>query len=116
MSEQQNIQSKKEKGKSIFTGLFSYEWILKNLVFFLFLSLLAVVYIANGHWADNMLRDINATEKKVKDLQYQYKSLKGEEINKSRENVIVESVTPLGLKISQDLPAHISLDSLKSKN
>jgi hypothetical protein len=92
-----------------------YEWIVKNLVFFLFLSLLAVIYIANGHMADNTIRDINATAKEVKELQYEYKSLKSEAIFKSRETEIVQAATPLGLKISTEQPMRLTVSEKSAK-
>jgi hypothetical protein len=95
------------KQKNIFSKLIGYEWILKNLLFFLFLTLLAVLYIANGHMADNTIRDINNTAGDVKELQYEYKSLKSEEMFKSRESQIVEAVTPLGLKVSSEPPMRL---------
>ena len=95
------------KKKKIFSKLVGYEWILKNLLFFLFLALLAVIYIANGHMADNTIRDINNTARDVKELQYEYKSLKSEEMFKSRESQIVEAATPLGLKISNEPPMRL---------
>lgn len=65
--------------------------------------------------ADNMVRDINKTAKDVKDLQYQYKTLKSEVIFKSRESAIVEAATPLGLQISADKPIQLVDDSKQSK-
>lgn len=87
--------------------LVRYEWILKNLGFFLFLTLLAVLYIANGHAADNTIRDINNTASELKDLQYEYKTLKSKEIFRSREDELVLSAQPLGLKISEEPPMHL---------
>ncbi len=95
--------------------LIRYEWIVDNLFFFLFLTLLAVLYIANGHKADNTIRDINVTAKKVKDLQYEYKSLKSEEMFKSREGQIVEAAAPLGLKIAEEPPVKILIKNEKNK-
>jgi hypothetical protein len=95
------------KNKNPFIRWIRYEWILKNLLFFLFLALLAVIYIANGHMADNTIRDISVTAKEVKELQYEYKSLKSEEMFKSREAQIVQAATPLGLKISNDPPMRL---------
>ena len=100
----------KENNKGLFTKLISHKWILKNLVFFLFLALLAVIYIGNGHAADNTIRDINGTAKEVKELQYQYKSLKSEEMFKSREEQIVKSAVPMGLKISNDQPVRLKIE------
>ncbi len=100
--------SKKEKQNPL-KILISYEWILKNMPFFLFLTLLAVLYIANGHAADNTIRDINNTASDLKELQYEYKSLKSREIFQSREDQLVQSALPLGLKISDEPPMHIKV-------
>jgi cell division protein FtsL len=95
------------KNKNHFTKWIRYEWILKNLLFFLFVALLAVFYIANGHMADNTIRDITVTANEVKELKYEYKSLKSEEMFKSRETQIVQAAAPLGLKISNVPPTRL---------
>ncbi len=109
MKEQQT--NKQEKKEQPLWGLLNYEWIVKHTVFFLFIAFLAIIYIANGHWADNTIRDINAAAKDVKQLQYEYKSMKAEEIFKSREAEIVKAATPLGLKVSEQQPMRITMDS-----
>ncbi|HXL56907.1 MAG TPA: FtsL-like putative cell division protein [Chitinophagaceae bacterium] len=113
MNKQNKYTTKK---KSLFKKWMGYEWILKNLLFFLFLALLAVIYIANGHMADNTIRDINVIAKEVKELQYEYKSLKSEEMFKSRESQIVESAAPLGLKISNDPPMRLVIKEETNNN
>lgn len=79
-------------------------WIMQNLNYFLFLSFIAVVYIANGHMADKTLRGINKTEQEIKDLQYQFKTIKSEVMFKSEESQIGQVVKPLGLAVSNDVP------------
>lgn len=103
-------EKNKETSKGFFAKFIGYQWILKNLLFFLFLALLAVIYIANGHMADNTIRDINNTAREVKDLQYEYKSLKSEEMFKSRESAIVQAATPLGLIIPNDQPLQLKTE------
>jgi hypothetical protein len=88
-------------------GLFSYHWILNNLVFFLFVAFLAVLYIANGHEADKTIRDINITAREIKELKYEYKTLKSEEIFRSRQAQVVQAASALGLKLSAQPPVHI---------
>ncbi len=90
------------------SSLLYYKWITKNIGFFLFITLLAIIYIANGHKADNMLRNINATNRDVKDLQYEYKTLKSEVIFKSREEQVVKAAQPLGLQLPDSLPVQIT--------
>jgi hypothetical protein len=76
----------------------SYRWIMKNIGFFLFLAALAVIYIYNGHYADKIVRDINRTNREVKELQYEYKTLKSEVMFRSKQSELAKAVEPFGLK------------------
>ena len=76
----------------------SHTWVVKNIPFFLFLSLLAVLYIYNGHYADKLLRRISTTEKHIKELEYEYKTLKSDVIFRSKASELMKVVEPLGLK------------------
>lgn len=66
--------------------------------FFLFLTALAVLYIYNGHYADRLNRDITKTSKELKELEYEYKTIKGEVLFQSKQSEMVKAVAPLGLK------------------
>ena len=88
-------------------GLFNYQWIVKNIPFFLYLSALTVLYIANGHRADTTIRRINATTNELKELQFAYKTLKSEVMFKSEEVQIVKATEPLGLKVSKEMPTRL---------
>ncbi|MES2003097.1 MAG: FtsL-like putative cell division protein [Bacteroidota bacterium] len=94
--------------KNPLKGLFNYQWIVKNIPFFLFLSGLTVLYIANGHRADKTIRKINSTTSELKDLQYEYKTLKSEVMFRSEEGQIVKASGPLGLKISKEMPKRLA--------
>jgi hypothetical protein len=94
MQENENIQEIKRDWKKIF----SYRWIVKNLPFFLFLSVLAVLYIYNGHYADKTIRNINKVQGELKELQYEYKTLKSEVMFRSKQSELAKAVAPLGLK------------------
>jgi len=90
----------------------SYQWIMKNIPFFLFLAALAVVYIYNGHYADKIVRDINRTNKELKELQYEYKTLKSEVMFRSKQSELARAVEPFGLKeLTQ--PPLVLVDSIK---
>jgi Bacteriodetes cell division protein (FtsL-like) len=97
----------KSESKNIFKGLFNYEWIVKNISFFLFLSVLTVLYIANGHTADKTIRSINTINYELKELQYVYKTLKSEVMYKTEEVQIVKATEQMGLKVSKDMPIRI---------
>ena len=93
--------------------LFSYQLIVKNVSFFLNLALLAVIYISNGHYADKMIRNINTTGKELKELDYEYKTVKGEIMFRSKQSELSKTVAPMGLKESKEPPFKL-VDSLKT--
>jgi hypothetical protein len=76
----------------------NYPSIVKQMPFFLFLTLLAVAYIYNGHYADKLNRDIARTTKELKELQYEYKTVKGDVLFRSKQSELIKAVEPLGLK------------------
>jgi hypothetical protein len=90
--------------------VFNYKWIVKNIPFFLFLSALAVLYIYNGHMADKLAKKIAATERNIKELEYEYKTIKAEVIYRSKASELVKAVEPLGLKESNTAP--VSLEAV----
>lgn len=93
-------------------SLLGYRWIMKNIAFFLFLAVLAVIYIYNGHYADNLSRDITRTQKEVKELQYEYKTLKSEVMFRSKQSELAKAVEPFGLK-ELVRPPYVLVDSTK---
>ncbi len=104
----------KKKQKIDWRKVLYYRWIVKNIPFFLFLAVLTVLYIANGHYADKNIRKTNEVEKHLKEMGYEYKSVKKEVIFRSKEIELVKAVEPLGLK-ELTTPAIIIADSLKNE-
>src|SRR5687768_7890417 len=88
----------KEVKKFHWKRLLNYQVVVKQIPFFLFLALLAVVYIYNGHYADKTIRAISRTERELKELQYEYKTVKGDVLFRSKQSELVKAVEPLGLK------------------
>ena len=76
----------------------SHKWVVRNIPFFLFLTLLAVIYIYNGHFTDKLILKISTTEKHIKELEYEYKTIKSEVIFRSKASELIKAVEPLGLK------------------
>ena len=73
--------------------------------FFLFLAVLAIVYIANGHYADNTVRNINKVNRELKEFQYEYNYLKSQVMFRSKQSEMAKAVEPLGLKELRVPPA-----------
>jgi Bacteriodetes cell division protein (FtsL-like) len=90
----QRMQEQKLKKKKSF----NYNWIVTNVPFFLFLSVLAVLYIYNGHHYDKTIKEINKTGRELKELQYEYKTMKSEVMFRSKQSEMAKAVAPLGLK------------------
>ena len=89
-----------------------YRWVARNVGFLVFLAALAVIYIYNGHYADKISRDLNQTNKELKELQYEYKTLKSEVMFRSKESELAKAVAPFGLKeLTQ--PPFVLTDSVR---
>ena len=92
--------------------LLNYQWIAQNFPFFLFLTVLAVIYIYNGHYADKTVRNINKVSKELKELQYEYKTLKSEVMFRNKQTELAKAVAPFGLK-ELTTPPVVLRDSVK---
>lgn len=108
-------QEEKSKFKASLKKVVRYDWITKNIGYFLFLALLTVLYIANGHMADKAIRDISRLTREIKELQFEYKTLKSELMYQTRESELVKAVEPSGLSISEVPPVHIKLETRNAK-
>src|SRR5215467_1119985 len=93
-----NADEKNKNQKIKFPRLLKYQWIVKNIPFFLFLALLAVIYIYNGHYADKIVRDVSKTNRELKELQFEYKTLRSEVMFRSKQSELAKAVEPFGLK------------------
>jgi Bacteriodetes cell division protein (FtsL-like) len=112
---EEKIDSITEAPKIDWRTIFNYNRIVKNIPFFLFLAVLAILYIYNGHHADKLVRKIATTEKNIKELEYEYKTVKSDLIFRSKASELVKAVEPLGLKEPR-LPPMILSDTVARKN
>ncbi len=85
----------------------NYNWIVKHLPFVLFLSLLALLYIANGHYAVKNIRQINKISKEVKELHWHYLDMKTDLMFRSKMSEVSRGVAPLGLQPPETPPITI---------
>ncbi len=101
MSETDNQRDTIASAKPDWRKGFNQKWIVNNIPFFLFLTALAVLYIYNGHLADKLMKKIAISEKNIKELEYEYKTIKADVIYRSKASELVKAVEPLGLKESK---------------
>jgi hypothetical protein len=109
------MQDQQDNNRQDWKKLFNYRMIVKNIPFIIFLAGLAVLYIYNGHYADKLIRKISSTEKNIKELQYEYKSIKSEVIFRSKASELAKAVEPMGLKELRVAPMVIVDSSAKKK-
>ena len=88
----------------------NYQAVVQHLPFFLFLSGLAVVYIYNGHYSDKIIKSISRTNKELKELQFEYKTIKSEVMFRSKQTEVAKAVAPLGLMELTTPPVVIKKD------
>jgi sensor histidine kinase YesM len=100
----------KQNPKNALKSILSYQWILKHIGFLLFLSFLAVLYIANGHFADSTVRKINQNKKKLKELQFEYKTAKAELMYRSEATQIENAMAPYGLVVAKTMPLRVQIE------
>ena len=91
------LKKKKEisKGNSPFTSLVSgnflgKENIVKHLPFISFLSLLMLLYIANGYYAEDTVRALNRVANDLKEMRSEYISTKSELMFRSKQSEIAK--------------------------
>ena len=101
------------KGLSaVFSGTFlTNERTLKHIPFILFLALIAILYIANGYYADDKIREVNKVSNQLKELRSEYISTKSDLMFVSKQSEVAKSAEPLGLKEPVVPPLKIQIDS-----
>jgi hypothetical protein len=92
----------------------NYQWVVRNVPYFLFLSVLTVMYIYNGHQYDKTIKEVSRTNRQLKELQYEYKTLKSEVMFRSKQSELVKAVMPLGLEEMLEAPV-VLMDSTPVK-
>jgi len=82
-----------------------------NISFFLFLAFIAILYIANGHLTDKTIRRINSTQQELKELQFEYKTIKSELMRRSRATEVENAMAPYGLVVAKEMPIRIQIEN-----
>ncbi|RKD13233.1 hypothetical protein BCY91_10455 [Pelobium manganitolerans] len=110
-------QEKPKEKKPVEAPNFLSVWLAKKaskeaateaLPFLLFLSFLGMIYIGNRHSAENNIRKIDALSKEVKELSWDFKTLKADLMFKSRQTEVIKKVDSLlGLKVSTKPPVKL---------
>jgi cell division protein FtsL len=110
-------ESEKEGGATLFLrklfteGVISKESASGMFPFIIFLCFLVMIYIANSHWTMKNIRNIDKLSKEIKELSWEYKSLKADLMFKSKMTEVAKKVDTLGLKELIEPPKKIVVTS-----
>jgi len=114
----QRVQKPGKKGvlskglSAVFSGTFlTNPKALKHLPYFLFLAFAAILYIANGYYADGKIREVNKTNNQLKELRSEYISTKSDLMFASKQSEVAKAVEAEGLKEPVVPPIKIEVDS-----
>lgn len=112
---QDDVEAKADESKDFLKSLFSIKGLsaaraVAAVPFIGYLALLAIIYIANRHFAEDSVREIDTLSKEVKYLSWEYKSLKADLMLKSTLSEVAKKVDTLGLKELVEPPKKITLE------
>ena len=106
------LKQKAELPKNFLTtflteGVVSKETATQMMPFVIFLAMLGMVYIANRHFAEKTVRGIGKLSKEVKELSWDFKTLKADLMLKSTQTEVAKQVDTIGLKEPVEPPMKI---------
>ena len=97
-------------------GIINADTATNALPFVLFLALLGMIYIANRHFAEKNIRDIDKISKEVKELSWDYKTAKADLAFKSTLTQVAKQADTLGIKESMQPPQKLSAEEVSNEH
>ncbi|MBL0343378.1 MAG: hypothetical protein IPP71_22475 [Bacteroidetes bacterium] len=97
-------------------GIFTKDMAVKIMPYIFFLTLIALVYIANSYYAERTIRDIDRVTKELKTLRTEYITGKSELMFVSKQSEVAKAVAWQGIKESVEAPGKIIVSPKKEEN
>ncbi|MEL6923903.1 MAG: FtsL-like putative cell division protein [Bacteroidota bacterium] len=106
------MAKKQSKGFKEYTAWasMSADLVLKNLTFVGFVAFLLTIYIANAHYAEKQVLEIQRLQKEVKELRWRYMSIKSEMMYNTKQSQVAKAVEDDGLKIRSRRPKKVVVE------
>ncbi len=109
---QPDVKEKAELPRNFFTvllteGVISKETASEMMPFIIFIAFLGMIYIGNRHFAEKNIREIDKLNKEVKELSWDFKTLKADLMLKSTQTEVARKVDTFGLKEPVEPPKKI---------
>ena len=76
----------------------SYQGIVRNMPYLMFLTLLAILYITNNNKAISLTRSVNEQTKELKELKWRYMDLQSRLMYQTSESQLIKKTELFGLK------------------
>lgn len=121
--EDKKVETTKEASKvvkslsSVFSGSFlNKENVVSSLPYVFFLTLLGVIYIANGYYSEKTVRDLYKVGAELKELRSEYITIKSDFNYKSKQSQVAEAIVDFGIKESIIPPSKIVVTNAEAKD
>lgn len=88
-------------------GIFNKEMLMKVMPYIFFLTVIALVYIANSYYAEKTIREIDAITKEIKTLHTENTIGGSDYMMLSKQSEVARAVAPQGIKESLVAPGKI---------
>lgn len=109
---QETVEEKANVARNFFqslfsSGRFSSMTVVGYVPFLAFIGFLAIIYIANRHYAERTVREIQELSGEVKEMNWDYKSLSADLMKLTTQTEIAKRVDTMGLKERVEPPKKI---------
>jgi ABC-type transport system involved in cytochrome bd biosynthesis fused ATPase/permease subunit len=93
--------------QQVLAGNFLKKGTARLLPYFLFLTILIMIYIANTYYAEKKERDIQALRRSLKELRYEYITTRSELMHQSRQSEVAIKLKNTEIKESRVPPVKV---------
>ncbi|MCP4123800.1 MAG: hypothetical protein GY751_18785 [Bacteroidetes bacterium] len=88
----------------------SYSNVVRNTLFIVFLVGLGVIHVANTHLAERSIRKMNKKEKELKELRWEYMTLKSNLMYERKQSELADKLIETGITELKEPPKKIVVD------
>lgn len=89
---------------------FRADQLISNVPYFILLTALGIIYIANAHYHLQLERKIDKKETELKELSWEYMTVKSQVMYQSKQSEVAKKVEVLGLRPLTDPPKIIEIN------
>jgi len=108
---EKNLSKPRKKMVDVGDGL-SWNWVLDNIPYLIFVTILALLYILNTRSAERVFTDVSHLNKEVEELRWEYltKKAKAEKLMSKNNLINLVNKHNIGLKTFTEPPQKMELD------